>query len=248
MDAPKDLFSKQAKSYATYRPTYPRDLYDFLFGNTPAFDKAWDCATGNGQVAIHLAKRFQEVKATDISEAQISHAQQAENIEYILCRAEDTPFSDRAFDLITVGTALHWFHFDSFYKEVRRVAKPGAHIAAWTYVPFHSSPSIDSIVNRLMNDILKDYWAEGRNYLDEKYLTIPFPFKEVKAPEFETTMEYSFEQLIGYIDSWSSVQEYKNRHNTNPIKLIEQDLTNAWGKMETRQFIFPLYMRIGRIN
>lgn len=35
---------------------------------------SWDCGTGNGQVACELAKIFENVFATDISQAQIDNA------------------------------------------------------------------------------------------------------------------------------------------------------------------------------
>ena len=47
----KDYFSGHAKIYAAFRPTYPKELYDFIFKHTKNFDRAWDCATGNGRVA-----------------------------------------------------------------------------------------------------------------------------------------------------------------------------------------------------
>ena len=40
--------------------------------------KAWDCATGNGQVARYLADYFDEVYATDISQQQLDNAIQKE--------------------------------------------------------------------------------------------------------------------------------------------------------------------------
>ncbi|MBO9702916.1 MAG: class I SAM-dependent methyltransferase [Sporocytophaga sp.] len=39
---------------------------------------AWDCGTGNGQVAYELAKTFENVFVTDISKSQIDHARRAQ--------------------------------------------------------------------------------------------------------------------------------------------------------------------------
>ncbi len=70
----KDLFSKQAKDYAKYRPVYPKELFDHIFQFVEEKNIAWDCATGNGQAALALAQRFKKVIATDISEKQLSLA------------------------------------------------------------------------------------------------------------------------------------------------------------------------------
>jgi ubiquinone/menaquinone biosynthesis C-methylase UbiE len=127
LNKPKDNFSAQAGLYARYRPLYPQALYDFLYSHISNFDSAWDCATGNGQVAVELATRFANVYATDISQNQLDNAVVKENIHYFQQRAEHTDFADGAFSLVTVAQALHWFNFDAFNAEVKRVLKPGGY-------------------------------------------------------------------------------------------------------------------------
>jgi hypothetical protein len=70
----KDHFSAVAASYARYRPGYPAVLFETLAGLAPARDLAWDCATGNGQAALHLAEHFARVVATDLSQEQLGRA------------------------------------------------------------------------------------------------------------------------------------------------------------------------------
>jgi methylase of polypeptide subunit release factors len=69
-----DHFSEKSAGYARSRPTYPDELFAFLARHAPARDRAWDCATGNGQAAMGLARHFRQVEATDASAEQISHA------------------------------------------------------------------------------------------------------------------------------------------------------------------------------
>ena len=63
----KDLFSNQASLYAQYRPGYPPGLFEYILQHVKGKQQAWDCATGNGQAAVELAKYFDKVMATDIS-------------------------------------------------------------------------------------------------------------------------------------------------------------------------------------
>ena len=107
----KDLFSRQAAAYAQYRPHYPQALFDYILSFTRNREYAWDCATGNGQAAVMLANYFKSVEATDISEAQIDRAVKRPNIHYQVCAAEETPFADNSFDLITIATAYHWLNW-----------------------------------------------------------------------------------------------------------------------------------------
>lgn len=129
----KDYFSQHADLYAQYRPTYPPELFSYLATLTPSHDWAWDCATGNGQVALGLMPYFQQIQATDASEAQINHGVRHHKIVYQVATAEQPPFADHSIDLITVAQAVHWFQLDLFYTAVQRVLKPGGAIALWGY-------------------------------------------------------------------------------------------------------------------
>ena len=69
-----DRFSNHASGYAAFRPTYPKELYEFILSQVNEKQCAWDCGTGNGQVARDLAPHFQIIMATDTSEKQLEHA------------------------------------------------------------------------------------------------------------------------------------------------------------------------------
>ncbi|WP_199200234.1 class I SAM-dependent methyltransferase [Adhaeribacter arboris] len=133
MKQAKNLFSAQAKEYKRFRPTYPTELYQRILQKVKNKDHAWDCGTGNGQVAAQLANYFTIVTATDISQSQLNQAELKENIRYQVCRAEQTNFANSTFDLITVAQAIHWFDFDAFYQEVARVSRPEGLLATWGY-------------------------------------------------------------------------------------------------------------------
>ncbi|MEM1119348.1 MAG: class I SAM-dependent methyltransferase, partial [Bacteroidota bacterium] len=128
-----DNFSTQAQTYQKFRPVYPQAVYDLLFSLVKKREQAWDCGTGNGQVAKVLAEHFKMVRATDISDQQLKSAAQKSNIHYSNQRAESTNFPDQTFDLITVAQAIHWFDFAAFYQEVKRVLKPNSILAIFGY-------------------------------------------------------------------------------------------------------------------
>jgi len=248
MKEAKDLFSAQSATYAAHRPVYPDALYRFLYSHCRHFHTAWDCGTGNGQVALRLSEKFTHVHSTDISANQVNHAAQSPNITYHICRAEQTPLQDGIADLITVGTAIHWFDFGSFYEEVRRVAKPGAFFAAWCYAPSHSTPAIDDILHRFYTDIVGGYWDAERKYVDEQYRTIPFPFEEVQTPGIEIKTRWKRVHFIGYLNSWSAVQHYIEKNKHNPVALIEEELYANWKDEEEVDITFPLFIRAGYVK
>lgn len=240
----KDLFSSNSHDYSRYRPGYPFELFQFLKTITPLKNRAWDCGTGNGQVAGELANFFKQVYATDISINQLSQAVQKPNIQYTKQPAEKTNFPGDHFDLVTVAQAVHWFNFEAFYAEVRKVLKKEAVIAIFGYSLFYSNAETNEIIQDFYRNIVGPYWPTERRYLEEQYQTIPFPFEEIQAPKFELKQQWSFERLIGYLNTWSAVKSYEQETGENPVDLIKKDLSDSFG--ETGLVSFPIIIRVGR--
>ena len=242
----KDNFSVQSNLYAQYRPVYPQAVYDFILPLVQTKQIAWDCGTGNGQVAYELSKHFHTVHATDISEKQINNAMPAKNIFYKVEQAEHTAFPDRSFDLITVAQAIHWFDFDAFYKEVNRVLKPDGIFAVIGYGLCSIDEATDKTLNYLYKDITDPYWDPERILVDEHYQTIPFPFKEIASPKLFIVKEWTFDHFIGFLNTWSGVQHYIKANENNPIDLVYDHFKKHWKENETKQVKFPVLLRVGK--
>ena len=245
----RDHFSKQAKDYARYRPGYPDALFAYLAEQAPARGLAWDCGTGSGQAAIQLAGRFERVIATDASPEQIEHAIPHPRVEYRVEPAEHTSLESGSVDLVTVGVAVHWFEFEPFYREVRRVAKPGALLAVWTYHFPIIFPAVDQVVARYYYDVLEGYWPERIRYLEQRYRTLPFPFKELQAPEFFIEMDWDLHDLLGFLGSWSATRRYLEKNGAGSLDESWREFEAAWGEADEKRLIrWPLHVRVGRIH
>lgn len=242
----KDNFSKLSQGYSQYRPSYPLALFEYLVSLVPDRKTAWDCGTGTGQVASRFAGYFAKVYATDISENQIKHAVKKHNIIYKIERAEKTTFSDNSFDLIAVAQAIHWFEFDKFYQEAERTLKSNGVIAVIGYSLAKVNQEIDEVVNNFYTNIIGEYWDKERKYVDEHYRTIPFPFNEIDVPQFTSEYRWSLNHYIGFLNTWSAVQHYIDKNNSNPIDLIVDDLEKLWAEDEKKSVIFPVLLRVGK--
>lgn len=243
----KDNFSTQAKGYAKYRPYYPAEMIAYVASFAENKQCALDVATGNGQVAAILSDYFKQVYATDISEKQLENALQKDNIIYKVERAEQTSFTDSQFDLITVAQAIHWFDFDAFYKEVYRILKPDGIFAVLGYSLFTVNGDAEKLLKHFYHDITGPYWDAERRYLDENYTTIPFPFEEIETRQFTNEFTWTFDQLTGYLETWSAVQHYIKKKGINPVDLIRNELKEYWGKGDGK-VTFPLLLRMGRLK
>jgi ubiquinone/menaquinone biosynthesis C-methylase UbiE len=254
----KDLFSTTSKEYASSRPKYPRPLFEFLVRLVQRRNLAWDCATGNGQAAMLLSEHFDQVVASDASKEQIENAQPRNNIRYEVFPAERANLPDNSVDLITIAQALHWFDLDDFYREAKRVLRKngkdgsgggGGVIAAWAYGLHSISREVDNITHSLYEDILGSYWPKERKIVENRYEGIPFPFQEIDTPVFRIELDWSLSELIGYLYTWSSVQEFIKKNNSDPVRQIYGELASAWGEKKnrhTRRVVWPIHMRVGR--
>lgn len=244
----KDHFSANPAGYAGFRPHYPETLFDWLAGQCPGHEIAWDCATGSGQAAVALAAHFQRVIGSDASAAQIAHAQAHPGVVYRVAPAEASGLPAASIDLLSVAQAAHWFNLDAFYAEARRVLKPGGLIALWGYEKLRLEPALARIVGDFYDNELGDFWPPERALVESGYRDLAFPFATIDPPEFAMTTDWSLDQLIGYFGTWSAVKNYRQERTIDPLPAVRAALEPLWGSPDTRKNIqWPLFLRVGRI-
>jgi SAM-dependent methyltransferase len=243
----KDHFSRQAADYSRYRPGYPNDLIAWIASRAPTRNLAVDCATGNGQAAVALAAHFDAVLAVDGSQAQLERAQPHPRVRYECAMAEQLPVPDHSVALVAAAQAVHWFDFERFHAECRRVLRPGGVVAVWTYEKFRAGAAIDALMDRFYTDVIGPYWPPERRYVDAAYATLPFPWAEERAPTFSLATDWTLAQAIGYLATWSAVQRYRDAHpGDDPLPAIAADLATLWPVGGTLRLNWPVHLRLGR--
>jgi ubiquinone/menaquinone biosynthesis C-methylase UbiE/glutathione S-transferase len=134
--AAHDQFSERADQYG--KSHILADVSDVekaiadlkLRPNTPALD----IATGNGHTAIYLAGKGFQVTASDISTAMLEQAQKLATekgvtITFHEHSAEQLPYPDNSFGLVTCRVAAHHFSApEMFVRESMRVLKTYGHL------------------------------------------------------------------------------------------------------------------------
>ena len=244
-----DHFSGHAADYAKARPSYPPALFAWLAGQCPEHDLAWDCGTGNGQAARALAEHFRHIHATDLSAEQIAQAPPDPRIDYLAAPAEASGLPDRCCELVTVAQALHWFCGDPFYAEVRRTLKPGGIFAAWTYTLLRGDPELNAVVEDFYRNTIGPWWPPERRWVDLAYRDIPFPFTDIPTPDFEIHLEWSMEDLLAYLRTWSATQRYIKERGSDPCVELGGRLRDVWPDPQLRKpIIWPIALRCGRME
>jgi SAM-dependent methyltransferase len=241
----KDHFSGHASAYARYRPDYPGELFEYLATLTPRREVALDCATGSGQAAVGLAKHFACVVATDGSVAQLQSAQAHPHVAYVANLAEQPALKDSSVDLAAAAQAAHWFDHARFHPEMRRVLGPEGVLALWTYGLALVAPQIDAVVRHFYDEIVGPYWPPERRHVENAYRDLPFPWRELAAPQFQLRLDWDLDDFVGYVGTWSATQRYTKVSGVDPLPALRAEIAPLWGS-GIRPVVWPLHLKIGR--
>lgn len=247
-----DHFSDEAETYAQFRPSYPVELVDRLVSILAASSSeeirgvVWESGCGSGQLTRALAGRFEHVIATDASLAQLAHAPRLDTVTYHAALAEASGIRDGTIALAVAGQAAHWFDLPAYYSEIRRVTRPGAGVVLLTY----SAPSIEGppgeILRRFLR-FLEPHWPPERRFVEDGYDSLPFPFEETLQPPLQLSHQWTPEELIGYVRSWSAVRRATGSTRTPVIERLATDLREAWGTEPVRRTVsWTISTRAGR--
>ena len=242
-----DHFSALANAYASRRPHYPEELFHYLSSVCRGHELAWDCAAGSGQATIPLTRHFRRVVATDASQAMLAQAPPHPRVEYRVTLAKSSGLANASVDLVTVAQALHWLEPGEFYQEADRVLAPGGILAVWTY----GTQTVENeTVNRLLQvfytDVVGPYWAPERRHVESGYRTLPFPYIELVPPAFTMEEDWTLNELLGYVGTWSATQKFREVNHRDPVADLARDLTPEWGNPAVaRPVRWPLSLRLG---
>jgi len=244
----KDHFSGHATQYQIARPDYPRELFQHLADLAPSQACAWDCATGNGQAALALARHFTDVYASDASFEQVNKAARHNGVHYYVATAEASAVASDTFDLIAVAQALHWFDIDKFITEARRVLKKDGLLAVWCYQQMNIDPAIDEIIMSYYTHTVGRYWPEERKHVENGYSVFEIPLAVQKLPTFVIEKHWDLQQVSAYVRSWSATQRYMLEQGEDPVVALTESLRQGWGLASGKHRVqWPLAVRAGRL-
>jgi SAM-dependent methyltransferase len=131
----REGFASASDTYERGRPSYPEELIAELrrhWGLTVGSAVA-DVAAGTGKLARQLGAAGAWCVAVEPSAAMRAECLIASpGVGVVAGSAEDLPFGDHTFDLVTVAQAFHWFNPPQTLHEMARLLRPGgALVLVW---------------------------------------------------------------------------------------------------------------------
>jgi len=163
----------------------------------PTFESdALDIATGGGHTALALAPHVRHVIASDLTLQMIESAEKfltekgITNASFQIAEAENLPFDDAGFDIVTCRIAPHHFSdVRAFCSEVARVLRPGGRfILIDSYAP--DDDAFDEYINQVEwqrdNSHARSYRIpEWQQFIEDADLTIDHVEPFVRRFEFD---------------------------------------------------------------
>ncbi|WP_130470438.1 class I SAM-dependent methyltransferase [Candidatus Magnetaquicoccus inordinatus] len=244
----RNWFDQGGQNYARFRPSYPAEIAASLAALAPDNQMAVDVGCGNGQLTRLLAPYFQQVIGLDPSVEQINNALPEKGVLYQCAPAEQLPLAEQSVSLLTAAQAAHWFDLPLFWKEVHRVARPGAIVALLSYGILTLEPALHPRFQHFYDTELGPYWPPERALVESGYATIAFPFAELTPPALSIRVEWQLAEFLGYIFTWSAVRRAREAGKEEIPVRFAKEMTQAWGDGNTRHtLVWPINMRLGRV-
>ncbi len=175
-------FQRVAEAYAINRPYY----HPIIMGKIreelnlkEKLDHVLDVGCGTGLSTIALTELADKVTGIDSSEEMIAvaNANRDEQITYYHAPAEELPFDDDRFDLITVCGAINWIDRNRFYPVAKRVLKEKGWVIIYD----------NFITERMIENLAYTQWYQ------EQFLT-----RYPKPPRNETPLTQSECEGFGF--------------------------------------------------
>ena len=202
-------FKSAAERYAAGRPFFHsiviNRVREFLSLNEP-LARALDVGCGTGLSSVALKEIANRIIGMDASPSMIAHAPRDARIAYVVAVAERLPFSEQAFDLITLSQVSHWLDRKVFFAEACRVLRPASWLVA--YDAYFSAQTIEHSDFQTWH---KDVYL--KNYPSPPRAPIALVAEDVKGTGFQLREEerlqhpirFTIERLVEYLLTQSNV-------------------------------------------
>jgi SAM-dependent methyltransferase len=233
-----------AARYARVRPFYHRELAERLrgFAGIQRFRRALDVGCGSGQSSVALAEIAEEVTAIDPSPSMLAAAQPRTNVRYRLGAAEHLQIGAGEFDLVSAGSALHWFDQERFYGECRKVLSNDGLLAIYNdHFTAHMQGSV-ACKRWMRTRFAKRYPAPRRGMRDmDELRAAGCGFTVAHRGSFSHVVRFSREEFIAYLLTRSNtLAALANGRETELAMLdwLDSDLAPIVGESANGGFIF----------
>jgi len=85
------------------------------------------------------------------------------------------------------------------------------------------------LLDRFYWQTVGPYWPAERRHVENGYADLPFPFDELAVPAFAMAVDWTLDDLAGYLRSWSATSRYRELVGVDPVAELAELLAPLWG-------------------
>lgn len=202
-------FTSAAERYAHGRPFFHplviKRVKEFL-PTAESIERALDVGCGTGLSTIALKEIARHIVGLDAAPSMLAQAPQDARIAYAVAFAEQLPFGEHEFDLMTLSQVSHWLDRKLFFAEARRVLRPASWLIA--YDAYFSARTIENTDFQTWHQsvYLKNFPSPARAPVALTIEDVEGTGIQLRAEErLERTISFNVEQLVEYLLTQSNV-------------------------------------------
>jgi len=218
----KERFSNRAEDYARYRPGYPPAILEVLRGEcglTPQSVVA-DIGSGTGLLTKVSLDNGNLVYGVEPNAAMREGGEEFlrgyPRFRSVAASAEGTTLKDHSIDLVTAGTAFHWFALDATRAEFCSILAPGGWIAVVANGRIKDSTCFQREYDALLRKHCPEYEKVAETYPKYGRIRDFFQSADYKENSFPNHQLFDFEGLRGRLLS-SSFAPKEDHPNYGPM-------------------------------
>jgi SAM-dependent methyltransferase len=203
--APKTAAERYARGRPFFHPVVIAHVKELLSLGAP-LPRALDVCCGTGLSTVVLKDLAERVVGVDVSLEMLTHGPRDRGVSFCLSVAENLPFDDCAFDLQTVCQGFHWLEREKFFREARRVLRPGGWLVVYDNYFSGGMAGREEFDSWFRDEYLKRFPAPPRNWAS-------FTAEESEGLGFHLRVEtrlaneisFSLETLVAFVATQSNV-------------------------------------------
>lgn len=253
MNKPTERFTQTVQDYLKYRPAYPKEVLQLLIAECDLTKNKIiaDIGSGTGLLAKLFLDHGNLVYGVEPNQSMRAAAEEYlkeyANFHSVNGTAEATSLEKQSIDIITAGTAFHWFDSKQTKLEFRRILKKDG----WVLLVWNVRNIAESALLRDYENLLLQYgtdYKESNAIKFDKTAVKEFFYPQaMQTCSFKNMQQFDWQGFKGRLLSTSySLRPGDDKYNEMLAKLKE--IFAHYQKNGMVEFLYDTKLYYGHIH